>query len=412
MRVRIHRGAKEVGGNCIELVSNGYTLLLDLGMPLSSVDPSAIKLPSVAGLDGSDAKFLGLVITHPHFDHYGLALRLPEQVKVFIGRDAYKLLRAAIPFSSFGAEFKDVEHYQHRHPFNLGPFRITPFLNDHSAFDAYSLLIEADGRRLFYTGDFRGHGRKAALFEQLLMSGPKSIDVLLTEGTTINRADADESKSENELEKDIAHSLAETQGMALAYFSAQNIDRFVTFFKASKQAGRTFVVDVYLAHILDALALPSLPSPRGPDLLVFLPYVMKLKIKRQESFELVNPYRARRIFSEELGSRADRLTMLFRPSMATDLEQAGCLDGARLFYSLWPGYLERDGPDLRAWCASHGVGFEIVHTSGHAGITDLRRLVEALDPGRVVPIHTAAPERFLKLFANARLFGDGEWWEV
>jgi ribonuclease J len=36
----------------------------------------------------------------------------------------------------------------------------------HSAYDAYSLLIGADGQRLFYSADFRGHGRKAALFEQ------------------------------------------------------------------------------------------------------------------------------------------------------------------------------------------------------------------------------------------------------
>jgi ribonuclease J len=35
MKFRIHRGAKEIGGNCIELSSEGKTLLLDLGMPLT-----------------------------------------------------------------------------------------------------------------------------------------------------------------------------------------------------------------------------------------------------------------------------------------------------------------------------------------------------------------------------------------
>jgi ribonuclease J len=69
---------------------------------------------------------------------------------------------------------------RHREPFNHGGFRITPFLNDHSAFDAYSLLVEADGRRLFYTGDIRGHGRKAGIFEQLLRRPSEAIDVLLT----------------------------------------------------------------------------------------------------------------------------------------------------------------------------------------------------------------------------------------
>ncbi|MDQ3380849.1 MAG: hypothetical protein M3546_11125 [Actinomycetota bacterium] len=30
-----------------------------------------------------------------------------------------------------------------RKPFELGPFKTTPFLVDHSAFDAYALLVEA-----------------------------------------------------------------------------------------------------------------------------------------------------------------------------------------------------------------------------------------------------------------------------
>ena len=80
---------------------------------------------------------------------------------------------------------------------------------------------------------------------------------------------------------EIFESLKDTPGLALAYFPAQNIDRFVTFFRASKRAGRTFVADLYLAHILDALGLKSLPSPRGSDLRVFLPSTMKRRITNE-----------------------------------------------------------------------------------------------------------------------------------
>ena len=34
MQVRIHRGATEIGGNCVELEPAGATILLDLGRPL------------------------------------------------------------------------------------------------------------------------------------------------------------------------------------------------------------------------------------------------------------------------------------------------------------------------------------------------------------------------------------------
>jgi ribonuclease J len=47
MKLRIHRGAKEIGGNCIELNAAGKTLLLDLGMPLSVPDSVDVPLPDV-----------------------------------------------------------------------------------------------------------------------------------------------------------------------------------------------------------------------------------------------------------------------------------------------------------------------------------------------------------------------------
>jgi hypothetical protein len=61
MKFWIHRGAKEIGGNCIELSSEGKTLLLDLGMPLTLGGPVNASLPDVAGLaDGNNESFLGV----------------------------------------------------------------------------------------------------------------------------------------------------------------------------------------------------------------------------------------------------------------------------------------------------------------------------------------------------------------
>jgi ribonuclease J len=37
MRVRIHRGAQEVGGNCIEVESAGARIVLDVGRPLDAL---------------------------------------------------------------------------------------------------------------------------------------------------------------------------------------------------------------------------------------------------------------------------------------------------------------------------------------------------------------------------------------
>ena len=50
MRVCIHRGTKEIGGNCIELESAGRHILLDLGMPLTTAKPDEVELPDIRGL--------------------------------------------------------------------------------------------------------------------------------------------------------------------------------------------------------------------------------------------------------------------------------------------------------------------------------------------------------------------------
>jgi ribonuclease J len=68
----------------------------------------------------------------------------------------------------------------------LGPFTIIPFFVDHSAYDSYAVLVEAEGKRLSSTGDFRAYGRKGSLTEKL---PPKNVNVLLMEGTWAGRDD-------------------------------------------------------------------------------------------------------------------------------------------------------------------------------------------------------------------------------
>ena len=205
MRLRIHRGTAEIGGNCIEVEAQGKAILLDLGMPLSGNLTPSESLPPVRGLsDGANPSLIGIVISHPHYDHYGLVEHAHPSIPVHMGMEAEKLLRASAAFSSFGLQRANVVHYRAGVRFSAGPFAITPFLVDHSAFDAYSLLIEADGRRLFYSGDLRGHGWKARSFRALVEHGPKGVDAMLLEGTTLGRTGAPQAETEAELVERIA----------------------------------------------------------------------------------------------------------------------------------------------------------------------------------------------------------------
>ena len=412
MRACIRRGAHQIGGTCIELESQGSRIVLDVGLPLDA-DPDPGLLPAVPGLALPDESLLGVFVSHAHPDHYGLLPYADARPRVFMGRDASRMQEAASLFWPGASALGKTEPLEHRVPINLGPFRVTPYLVDHSAYDAYALLVEADGERLFYSGDLRAHGRKGKLFEQLLREGIDDLDVLLLEGTTLGRPDDEIYPTEAEIEMQMAGIFQETAGLVLVWASAMNIDRLVTIFRAARRSRRTLIVDMYAAVVLRATDNAHLPQAEWPEVRVYLPRSQKRTVVRAEAFALSRSFAARRIYPEHLAGAAAESVMLFRPGMMRELEDAQCLEGAHLVYSLWPGYLGEDRQKpFHEWLRRLAIPMTVCHTSGHATPPDLKRLVEALRPRAVVPIHSQVPERYLELHDNVTLREEGDWWPV
>jgi ribonuclease J len=412
MRVCIHRGTKEIGGTCVEIESQGKRLVLDVGLPLDAPDPDSFPLHPIKGFEAPDESLLGVVISHPHQDHYGLAHRLPEETPFLIGEAAERILAAAALFSPAGLKLKNVKHLADRLPIRLGPFTITPFLVDHSAYDSYAVLVEAEGKRLFYTGDFRAHGRKASLTDRLIENPPKNVDILLMEGTCVGRED-NTYTTEDELVPQFADIFRKTPGMPLVWCSGQNIDRIVTIFKACLASKRQFIVDMYTAEILRATDNPRLPQAEWNGVRVFLPTSQWLRLEKEETSEISDSYLPYRISSKALARVACKSVMLFRPSMVRDLERAECLKDGCVVCSVWPGYVaDEGGRRFVEWSKGRGLPLHYCHTSGHASVADLRRLRDAFPHALAVPVHLADRERFSTLFGNVVLHEDGEWWDA
>lgn len=408
MKVCIHRGTKQIGGSCIELEHAGARILLDVGLPLDGACDDRSLLPRLtAGIEG-------VVVSHPHLDHYGLLHHLPADTPVCIGAAARRIIRAAAPFTGQPLPALGGIDLQDRVPIQIGPFRITPYLVDHSAYDAYALLIEAGGKRLFYSGDFRGHGRKGELFERLLQHPPGEIDVLLMEGTTLSRLDEPYAfPSEHDLENELLGHLQVTEGLVMAYASAQNIDRIVTVYRACKRANRTLVIDLYTAAILEATGNAHIPQSFWPGVALFTPQRQRRQIVRLQAFELLKRHAVQRIYQDALSQLAASAVLLFRPLHMEDLQAAGVLAGARFIYSQWSGYLqEASSRPWRDWLQSRGIEMRHLHTSGHASPTDLQRFAKALAPASLVPIHSFASEQYPSQFDRVRFREDGEWWSV
>ena len=368
-------------------------------------------------MPSADPTLLALIISHPHLDHYGLAADLEVDVPVYIGREAAALLSAASFFSPVSGAFEPRGYLSHRAPFTVGPFTITPFLNDHSAFDAYSLLVEADGERLFYTGDIRGHGRKAALFEELLARAPGAIDVMLMEGTHVREHGAhDDSvfETERELEDRFVTLCAETAGTVAVFGSAQNLDRLVTVFRAARRSGRQLVVDLYGATVA-AATRSTIPQPGFEDLRVYVPQRQRVHVKESEEFWRTAAIKPHRVFPEELAAHPERFIFHVPSSTARELINADVLDAARRRGLVDVGRLSQDA--VRAGVAQVPLdepdssdGGAHLRARVRDGPASPRRRHSR--PKKVVPIHSEAGDRFAELFPAVERHADGDWWDV
>jgi ribonuclease J len=450
LEVRIHRGAHEIGGNCVELRHGQDTLILDIGKPLTAAWDEVVPLPAAIGLDEHGTRPLGVVISHGHQDHWGLAPQLPTDIPVFIGEGAANILRAA-QFWGSGVDLHEAGHLHDRVPFTLGPFTITPYLADHSAYDAFSLLVQAGGRSLFYTGDIRGHGRKAAAFERLLADPPSPVHAINMEGTSFRTADRDDgdvamsesgnrtaagpslaadsdadatglapelaSLTESEVEIQLAATLRATTGLVVVLASAQNIDRLVTVYRATLRADRDLVIDLYTADIAAATGRPSIPavSDDWPRVHVYAPLRQRVRVKESGQFERVDRVKNRRLYPEQLRERASQLVLFGAyQSEIPNLIREGLLTDGAVVWSMWDGYLnEPSGQRLQKALKASNIQLIQHHTSGHATPTDLARLVQGLRPEVVIPIHTEAPGEYAATVGDiVQPHGDGTWWLV
>jgi len=62
---------------------------------------------------------------------------------------------------------------------------------------------------------------------------------------------------------------------------------------------------------------------------------------------------------------------------------------------MWQGYRESAyQQSFENWLTERGFRTVFLHTSGHARVSDVRRLIDGLIPKKIVPIHTMQPDAF------------------
>ena len=432
MKITIYRGTKEIGGTLIEIKSGNSRILIDAGYPLflnnKPIEDEVASysynkllelgvLPDIKGLYEWDlSTFDAVLISHAHLDHYGLLRYIHPGIPVYLSKGTRKIIDISVLFKltkEIPAVFREFDMYK---PFQVGSFRIMPFLMDHSAFDATAFEISDDERIIIYTGDFRGHGRKAVCLDRFIKKARKGADTLLTEGTMYGRQD-EEVMTEQELEERLIKKIEDFRGPVLFQSSSQNIDRLVSFYRVAKRLNRIFVVDVYTANILHELRqldnnrLPY-PSRDYPNIRVFYPYRLTQKIFNRIGEEYAKRFSSFHISREKLKEEQNNIVMAVRPSMRMDMEAIGLQDGL-FVYSLWSGYRESEyQKKFEDFLDTKGFKIDILHTSGHATVSDIHRVITELEPKQIVPIHTMSPDSFIGLSEDVVLREDGKPFDI
>ena len=200
--------------------------------------------------------------------------------------------------------------------------------------------------------------------------------------------------------------------------SAQNIDRLISVFRACKRTQKYLVIDVYSAWILEMARKQSknIPAIEWEEIKVYDHPGQLAKIKDKSFDDFRNRIKKQLAGKAVFQNPADYVYFVRCPNekLINKLRGKGTIN---IIYSQWEGYLLEEhknycSDNINSLKKDSDVSFKSIHTSGHATVPDLMKFAKAINSTKIVPIHTAFPEKFKKEFekegfSNIDLWDDG-----
>ena len=395
MKLKIHRGTNQIGGNIVEIATDTTKIILDCGKNLPPLDdPKSVDTVEIDGLTNGESKYDAVFVTHYHADHCGLIERINSDIPIYMSRETKIVLDIIADFIDKPLP-RAAKILEHGRAIQTGDLKVLPIEVSHSAKGAMMFLVEAHGQKLLYTGDFKH-------IDEAYYSLIGKIDILLCEGTNIG---AKNGKTEKDIESDAARIMRRTDKQVFILCSATNIDRIRSIEYACRNSGRTITVDPFMNTIIDKIASMLMINPVG-----FVPHFINAEKTPRAYKHFISDIQS---FSDtETVAKMTNLAFMVRQSMGdflVRLNKIKPLKGSILIYSMWKGY-ENTPPTKRFLdlCRSLGMNIEYLHTSGHVYREHLETTVNRLNPKTLIPIHSESAEEFRELHDNVILLDDGE----
>lgn len=383
MKLCIHRGTHQIGGIAAEISTASTRILIDMGDELS-LDPNFVSAPlNIPGVTDGNGYCDAVLFTHYHGDHTGQMLRIRPEIPIYAGALAKDIMRLSAERGGQKNEalckrIETIQAFSPGKPFLIGDIQITPFCIDHSACDSYLFLIEADGKRLLYTGDFRLHGVRGNVMDKILDRRIGKVDVVVTEGTTISRSEH-EVVSEWDLQKRVKAYLRQYK-YVFVLCATTNLDRIFALARAVPR-GKYCICDDYQKMLVETVS----KHWSGISSFYEMPKLLSFKHHPPARFAELGG-----LMFVRANSKFGAIICQYDPAQSI------------LLYSMWDGYRTKPDSTIPEFLSLTGTWAEL-HTSGHASPDDLRHVIEKADPEIVIPMHTEAPQKMQTLCQNRKV---------
>ena len=377
MKLCIHRGTHQIGGIAAEISTASTRILIDMGDELS-LDPNFVSAPlNIPGVTDGNGHCDAVLFTHYHGDHTGQMLRIRPEIPIYAGALAKDIMRLSAERGGQKNEalcrrIETIQTFSPGKPFLIGDIQITPFCIDHSACDSYMFLIEADGKRILYTGDFRLHGVRGKTMDKILDRRIGKVDAIITEGTTVSRTDG-KTVTEWELQARVRNYLQQYK-YVFVLCATTNLDRIFALARAVPR-GKYCICDDYQKMLVETVS----KHWNGISSFYEMPKLLSFKHHPPARFAELGG-----LMFVRANSKFGAIICQYDPAQSI------------LLYSMWDGYRTKLGSTIPDFLALTDT-WETLHTSGHASPEDLRHVIEKADPQLVIPMHTDAPQKMQAL---------------
>ena len=418
--ITFYGGVGEIGGNCILIEDRGTRVILDFGVPFASrsryysppyLSPRSINallklgiLPRISGAYDSDKDERPLdavVISHAHMDHVGYISFLRDDIPIYCGEAAAKILNylseVKQPTVEFNIEGKRINTFRTGQRIKVDSITIEPIHVDHSIPGAYGILLHTSEGSVAYTGDLRRHGPMWQMTDEFIEEAAECKPAaLICEATNMIGAAV---SSEEEVSDKLNKLAAESTGLIIADFSKTDVDRLRSFYTVAENCGRTLAITSRQARLL--WHLRSDPRIKLPSLGKIVVYRKQKKRYERWEQEVLNSMTI--VDADDVAKKQSELILVssyydFEEFIEVEPRSGSCfiLSASEPFNE----EMDLDFQRLSNWLNHFGLPEYHIHVSGHIMPTQLRYLVQRIGCEKVYPIHTEYSNLFSKYVSD------------